>query len=265
MPRAALLRAQTLTLLGGLCLSASLACQSPALVRTARTLPEGSSDLSFSLNLTRVELGRVDVEGVGVPVQDFNLPNPIPDVLYDHGLTDDVELGGRVSLGSGLFEVHTTWRFLQAASGTLHMAAAPALGYRVLGLVNGPVATLPLIVTYDLSPGMSLSGGPVVSFASYSVPGSFDFGDLDLSGDTLYAGGGLGIELRPTAGIHLMPAIEVQRSVLRRGGAADLPVIDMLFFGVTLGWGGRGRPAREAPPLPPAPPPAPEGAPPDWI
>lgn len=245
-----------------------LGCQSPALVRTARTLPEGGHDLSFSVNVSRVSLGPVEVDGSRIPLQDFNLPNPVPDVLYEYGVTDDVELGGRLSLGSGLLEVNTTLRFVEAATGTLHVAVAPAAGYRVLGLVNGPVLTLPLIVTYDLNPGLSITGGPVVSYASYSVPGSIDLGDLDIGGDTLYAGGGIGLELRPALGIHLMPAIEVQRSVARRGDIENLPVIDMLFFGVTLGWGSQRQTPATAPamtperaPSPPEEPEAPVEAP----
>ncbi len=222
-------------------------------------MPEGGNDLSFSFNLTRVSLRDVEVEGNVIPLQDFNLPNPIPDVLYDHGVTDDVELGGRLSLGSGMMELHSKLRFVEAANSTFHMAVAPAIGYRVLALVNGPVFTLPVIVTYDLSPGMSISGGPVASYASYSVPDSLDVGDLDLSGDTLYAGGGLGIEFRSALGIHVMPAVEAQRSLSRRGDVEDLPIIDMLFFGVTIGWGSRrdGDERHDPSPLPP-----PDGLPP---
>jgi hypothetical protein len=138
------------------------------------------------------------------------------------------------------------------------MAVAPAAGYRVLGLVNGPVLSLPLIVTYDLNHGMSITGGPLVSYASYSVPGTLDFGDLDIGGQTVYAGGGIGLELRPALGIHLMPTVEVQRSVTRRGDIENLPLVDMLFFGVTLGWGSR-RAGPERAPAPtleePGPPP----------
>jgi hypothetical protein len=158
-------------------------------------------------------------------------------VLYNHGITNDLELGGRLSLGSGLFEVNAKYRYLQLAQSTLHFAIAPAVGYRVLGLVNGPVLTLPLLVTYDSSPGMSLSGGPLISYAAYSVPESLHFGDLNLAGNTVYAGGGLGLQLRPALGLHVMPTIEVQRSVSRRGDTEDLPVIDVLFLGVTVGWG----------------------------
>jgi hypothetical protein len=236
--------------LGALCAGAGLsavACQSPAFVRTARTLPEGGSDLAFSLNLTRVSLREDLLDGPELPLEEFNLPNPIPDVLYDYGLTDDVELGARLSLGSGLIEAHSKLRLVEAANGTLHLALAPAVGYRVLALVNGPVLTLPLIVTFDLSSGMSLSGGPLISYASYSTPSRLDAGDLDLSGNTVYVGGGFGLEFRPASGIHVMPAVEVQRSVSRHGDLQDLPVIDMLFLGVTLGWGSQREPAGSEP------------------
>jgi hypothetical protein len=215
-----------------------LGCQSPALVRTARTLPEGSSDLSVSLTLTRISLRADAIDGAALSPGDFNLPNPLPDILYDYGLTKDVELGGRLSLGSGLIEVHSMLRFVEAAGRTLHVALGPQLGYRVLALVNGPVLTLPLIVTLDLSSELSISGGPIVSYASYSTPDRIAGSELDLSGDTLYAGGGIGLEFRPAFGIHVMPAIEVQRSVSRRGELDELPVIDMTFLGVTFGWRG---------------------------
>ena len=217
----------------------ALGCQSPALVRSARTLPAGGDDLSLSVTLTRVSLRPVDVEGTRLPLQDFNLPNPIPDVLYDHGLTDDVQIGARLSLGSGLIEARSMLRVVHTANGKLHVALAPAAGYRVLALVNGPVFSVPAIVTYDLSPNMSLTGGPLVAFASYSVPRALDAGEPDLGGSSLYAGGGVGLELRPAFGLHVMPALEVQRSVWRGGRAQQLPVVDMVFFGLTFGWGSR--------------------------
>lgn len=220
-----------------------LACQSPALVRTARTLPEGGSDLSLTLAVTRVAFPDVVVDGQRVPLRDFTLPNPLPDVSYSYGLSDDAELGARLSLGSGLIEAHAKLRFVEAAQGRLHLAFAPAVGYRALVLVNGPVLTLPLLVTYDLGPDVSLSGGGLLSYASYAVPDTFGLDeDLDLGGQTLYVGGGLGVELRPAWGLHVMPSVELQRSVSRRGDATELPAIDLLIFSVTFGWGSR-RPA----------------------
>lgn len=221
------------------------ACQSPALVRTARTLPEGGNDLSLSVNVTRVALPDVIVDGRRVPLQDVTLPNPLPELLYAHGLSDDVELGARLSLGAGLIEAQAKLRFVEAAQGTLHLALAPAAGYRVLALVNGPVLTLPLLVTYDFGPELSVTGGALLSYSSYTMPETFRFDDdVDLSGQTVYAGGGLGVQVR-AGGLHVMPAVELQRSVSRRGTATELPPIDVVILGVTFGWGSRRQAAAE--------------------
>jgi hypothetical protein len=218
------------------------ACQSPALLRTARTQPQGGHDFSVSFNLTRVSLEELEVDGTELPINDFTLPNAVPDVLYSYGVTDDAELGLRVAVGSGLFELNGKYRLLAALDRTLHIALAPAAGYRALGLVNGPVLTLPLLVTFDFGREASLSGGPLVSYASYAVPEGLDFDDLDLRGETVYAGAGIGVELRPGLGLHVMPSLELQRSVSRRGDVENLPVINMLFLGVTLGWGSENAP-----------------------
>jgi hypothetical protein len=255
-------RATLAPLLAALAAATLAGCQSPALVRTARTLPAGGSDLSLSVNVTRVSL-REDVIEPSLPLQEVNLPNPIPDVMYDYGISDDFELGGRLSLGSGLIEVRSKLRFLEAARGTLHAAVAPAIGYRVLALVNGPVLTLPLIVTYDLSSGMSLSGGPVISYASYSVPSRFDVGDLDLGGETLYAGGGVGIQFRPAFGLHVMPAVEVGRthaSMVKLEVSARAETSPMLTSEAAAGLNRRAEPLNGATPRHVVP--APENVPP---
>jgi hypothetical protein len=222
-------------LVGG-CVLLGIGCQAPAVVRTARTLPEGASDISASLNLTRLSLRSARVEGVDIPLRNFNLPNPVPDLLFNHGVTNDFELGGRLSLGSGLLEVNAKYRFFQAPDGRVHLALAPALGYRVLGLVNGPVLTLPLLATWELSHELALSGGPLVSYASYSVPAGLSPEDADIGGNTLYVGGALGLEIRPGLGLHVLPSLEVQRSVSRGGDLAETPAIDLIFLGITLGW-----------------------------
>jgi hypothetical protein len=213
-----------------------LGCQAPAIVRTARTLPEGASDISASLNLTRLSLEETRVEGVSIPIRNFNLPNPLPDLLFNHGVTDDFELGVRLSLGSGLLEANAKYRFFQAPDAGVHLALAPAVGYRVLGLVNGPVLTLPFLATWELSPEWALSGGPLVSYASYRVPAGLSPDDADIGGNTLYAGGALGLEIRPGLGLHVLPSLEVQRSLARGGDLAQTPAIDLIFLGVTFGW-----------------------------
>lgn len=221
-----------------LALLSVMACQSPALLRTARTLPAGSNDLALSLSFTHVSASAAGVPDVieRAASSAFNYPNPVPDILYAHGLLDDLELGGRLSLGSGLLELNAKLRYLEAFNGKLHAALGPALGYRLLGLVNGPVATLPALLTYDLSPQLSLTGGALASFASYRLASGLGGGDADVSGDTLYAGGGVGVQLR-TGRFHVLPAVEVQRSLSRTGRARDLPEIGLIFLSLTVGIG----------------------------
>jgi hypothetical protein len=221
-----------------LALFAVAGCQSPALLRTARTLPAGGNDLSLSFNLSHVSAHVVDDANTlarAVPTS-FNYPNPVPDILYSHGMSDDVELGARVSLGSGLFELDAKVRYLETAQNRLHAALAPALGYRVLGIVNGPVVTLPALITYDVSPWWSLSGGVLASYASYDVARGLSSDEANLSGNTWYLGGGAGVELRGGR-FHVMPAVELQHSVSRSGTAARAPRIDVLFLSLTIGVG----------------------------
>jgi hypothetical protein len=225
----------------------SSACQAPAVVRTARTLPEGAVDLSVALYHTRLSFDAPSSGGVEVPLSSFDLPNPVPDVLYGYGISDEVELGGRLSLGSGLLEGSLKYRYFESEAGTLHLAIAPALGYRALGLVNGPVLTLPALATWDMTPQLALSGGPLVSYASYSVPDGLEPDDADLGGQTLYAGAALGLEWRPGLGFHVMPSLELWRSLRRGGQLADTPAIHMTFLCLTLGWSSSTRPPRQHP------------------
>ena len=221
-------------------LLASVGCQSPALTRTARTLPPGASDWSASFNLTHIS---TNVAGVPDTLERavasrFNYPNPIPDLLYSHGISSGSELGGRLSLGSGLLELNSKFRYLEAAQGRLQAAVAPAIGYRALGIVNGPVGTLPALFTYDVSPSWAVSVGALASYAVYRVATGLGRDEADLSGNTLYVGGGVGVELHSDR-LHVMPALELQRSVSRAGVAARAPDIGMLFLSLTFGIGPR--------------------------
>src|SRR5690349_377911 len=89
---------------GALFAAHCFACQSPAIVRTARTLPAGANDVSLSLNLTHVSARAAGAPAVArAATSQFNYPELVPELMVSHGITDDVELGGRVGLGAGLF------------------------------------------------------------------------------------------------------------------------------------------------------------------
>jgi hypothetical protein len=221
----------------GLALLCTVGCQNPALSRSARSLPAGTSDWSLSFNLTHVS---ANVRGVPSTVERvashaFNYPNPIPEISYRHGINDRFELGARISPGSGLLELQTKFQYLELDQ-RFFAALGPSLGYRALGIVNGPVLTLPALFSYELSPAWGLTGGVLASYAAYTVPRSLGLDEADLSGNTLYLGAGLGVELR-AGRFHVMPALEVQRSVSRTGVPPQTPDIGLLFLSLTFGIG----------------------------
>jgi hypothetical protein len=239
-------RSKLTTILRGWLLAAALpcaalpcaaGCQSPALARSARSLPAGTSDWSLSFNLTHVS---ANVPGVPSSVERvashaFNYPNPVPELSYRQGVNDRFELGARISPGSGLLELQTKFQYLELDD-RFFAALGPSFGYRALGIVNGPVLTLPALFSYELSPRWGLSGGLLASYAAYTIPSSLRLDEADLSGNTLYVGAGLGVELR-AGRFHVMPALEVQRSVSRTGVPAQTPDIDLLFLSLTFGIG----------------------------
>jgi hypothetical protein len=225
-------------------------CQNPALSRSARSLPAGTSDWSLAFNLTHVS---ANVRGVPSTVervasQAFNYPNPIPEISYRHGINDRFELGARISPGSGLLELQTKFQYLELDDHRFFAALGPSFGYRALGIVNGPVLTLPALFSYELGPAWGLSGGVLASYAAYTIPRGLGLDEADLSGNTLYLGAGLGVELR-AGRFHVMPALEVQRSVARTGVPAQTPDIGLLFLSVTFGIG-PATPARAPEPSP---------------
>lgn len=230
---------------GALASCALHGCQSPAIVRTARTLPVGAADVSVSFNVTRVSSESLEVAGAPLPSGSFTYPNVLPELIVDYGVARDLELGGRLGLATGLVELSGKYRFLEL--GPLHAAVGPSVGYRWLGIVYGPNVSLPLLVTVDLSPAVSLSGGPLVAWSSYDVPGDLDSGeDADLGGETAYVGGALGVELR-VGKLHLMPSVELWRSLSRSGDLAELPGVHLAFVSITAGVRGDGDNGRPGP------------------
>ena len=108
------------------------------------------------------------------------------------------------------------------------------------------MSTLPALFTYDVSPSWAVSVGALASYAVYRVATGLGHDEADLSGNTLYVGGGVGVELHSDR-LHVMPALELQRSVSRAGVAARAPDIGLLFLSLTFGIGPRDPPVSERP------------------
>jgi hypothetical protein len=206
-------------------------CLTSGMYRTAHVLPEGEGDFSLNVSVVRATVD----EPAGPATTTVTYPNLVPELSYHYGVARDAEVGGRIALGAGLFEVDAKYRFFRGQA--LHLAVQPAVGYRSLGWIEGFHGTLPLILTHDLTPGISLNASAFGTYTSYSATDDFSTDDLNLAGDMLAVGGAIGFQFETRSGFHFMPAVEMQRSVYRSGDVQDLPDVTAVILGVTFGWG----------------------------
>lgn len=216
-------------------------CMASGIYRTAHTLPKGEGDFSMSFSAVRISTAGTTVTdedgtkhtGKGETV---TIPNLIPELSYHIGVADNLELGGRVALAAGLIELDCKYRFVGAPGEPLHLAVQPALGYRSLFIIEGLNATLPLILTYDLSDMVSLNIAPFVSYLDLSTTDD-DFG-ADLNGTFLTTGASVGISLQGET-FHIMPAVEFSRTATNfDAGDAEADISqDFVIFSITFGWG----------------------------
>lgn len=212
-------------------------CLASGVYRTARTLDPGEGDLGLTFSATRFsgnDQTVTDSTGKQTTVSgpNFVLPNVIPEVSYHIGVADDLELGGRVALGSLLLEMDAKYRFLR--TDLVHLALAPALGYRALGFIEGPSLTLPLIATFDVNEHFSVNAAPYVSYTNLT---STDSELKDVSGKFLSAGGSIGVEVRGKTA-HIMPSIDFSQTVMDLADASGTTATSQRFviFSLTFGW-----------------------------
>lgn len=230
---------RTITLLAAALLSTG--CLTTGMYRTADVLPpdEGDFALGFSVVRATVDEPEDPMDPTAGGSETFTYPNLVPEISYHYGMAEDVEIGGRIALGAGMIELDTKYRFLHTPG--LHVAVQPAIGYRSLGFIEGFHASLPVILTREVRPRMSLNASVFGTYSNFSATDDFDSEDLDFAGDTVMVGGGVGVQFRTRGSFHFMPALEVQRSVYRGGDVSDAPDITAVIFGVAIGWGANER------------------------
>jgi len=215
-------------------------CPSVGIYRTARTLDPGVGDFGLAVNATRIqsasaaytdESGNKHEEDVSSIVW----PNLIPEANFHIGVVDDLEVGGRVALSSGLIELDAKYRFLQAADNKLHMATQPAVGYRSLFALEGVSFTLPLVLTYDVTSFLAVTAFGYGSYLDISPVD--DSLDIDLATNSMAVGGGIGLEFRGDT-FYVMPVIDVSRTMMDMSSDGNKAETDFTFmtFGVAFGW-----------------------------
>ncbi len=132
--------------LGGLI---SAGCMPVSNYHSAKTLGKGES--SWGVTFSSTTWTAVDETGESDAI---TIPGVIPEFTYHIGLTDDLEVGGRVAPGFLYGEVDLKYRFLR--SDKLHLAVAPALG-QFSALVKVSSIRLPAILTYDINDMLSFN------------------------------------------------------------------------------------------------------------
>jgi hypothetical protein len=246
---------------------------------SARTLEKGESQFGLTFSATRYELEEVDQDG-NTTIDSIVLPNVLPEIVYHIGMADNVEVGGRVSLGALGLEGDVKYRFLQ--SDKLHLALAPAINYQAFVVLQGVGLRLPGILTYELADNLDFTAAVFGSTTRYSVPS--DDTDSDFSafrGTLVSTGGAIGFDLHGET-FSIRPAVEFTRYVADlssdsgsgSGSGSDSAGFNTVNVLVHLAWtGGKEKKQLDRierklddmtapPPPPPGPPPGPPGLPP---
>ncbi|MEM9491999.1 MAG: hypothetical protein AAGC55_22830 [Myxococcota bacterium] len=178
-------------------LSGSTGCLLAGNYHSAKTLAKGES--SFGMNFSATTYS---VDGGAI-----TLPNVIPEITYHVGLTDNLEIGGRVGIGSLAMEGDNKYRFLRSPN--LHMAIAPSIGAQTLILISGTSLKLPVIATYELADNVAVTGSLFGISTRYSnATGDDSDDDLAVFGGSLVGtGASIGLEFSGSV-FAIRPAVE---------------------------------------------------------
>jgi hypothetical protein len=183
---------------------------------SARTLGEGESSVGIAFSATTYTVTSTDEETGELESDSLTLPGVIPEVAYHIGVTDDLELGGRLAPGFLYAELDGKYRFLHSQG--LHLAAAPAVGqaFAIVGTIT--TVRLPLLLSYELHPRFAFNAGVNATlFRVSSVDSDRDLPFTSDDGSLTTAGFSLGLEIiGDTAFVR--PSIEVSRALY---GEAD--------------------------------------------
>ncbi|MBN2724420.1 MAG: hypothetical protein JXR95_10150 [Deltaproteobacteria bacterium] len=210
-------------------------CPSAGIYRTAKTLEKGESDFGMTFSFVNVETHYKDENGQDDSWK-LSVPNIFPELNYHIGIGNNMEVGGRVAVGSLMGEIDLKYRFYN--SGPLHLAVQPAIGYRSAILAVGTHVTFPVIMTYELSDMVSFN---VFAYSSYmnikpaddDIDSSSEDNIWNIEGVTM--GGGAGIKITGET-FYIMPTVDFSRLVVSLNGDREDWYTDFVIFGVSFGF-----------------------------
>ncbi|MEZ4398895.1 MAG: hypothetical protein R3B06_02690 [Kofleriaceae bacterium] len=191
----------------------------------------------MTFSATRYESSTTDPNTGQTTTGAFVLPNVIPEITYHIGMADNLEVGGRVGLGSLAMEGDLKYRFYK--SDKLHLAIAPAISYQSLLIIQGVGLRLPGILTYELADNVDFTGAVFGSTTKYSnVDASNSDNSLGTFGGTLVStGGAVGFDLHGET-FSIRPAVEFTRYVARLDGDSDSAGFNVVNMLVHIAWTG---------------------------
>jgi hypothetical protein len=187
-------------------LAAGTGCLMAGNYQSARTLPKGQS--SFGLNVSVTDVTAKWIDTTQNPPQpgsvNFKWPDFVPEFAYHLGMTDNLEVGGRIAPAAFGVTGDVKWRFLH--SGNLHLAIDPEIGYQDLIWQYGE-GRLIGIATLDVADNFSLNAA-VIGGVLHSSSGSKSLSSAFTGSDTIgQTGVQLGVELRGST-FEIRPAFE---------------------------------------------------------
>ncbi len=177
-------------------------CPAAGIYRTAKTLEPGVGDFNTNFSVTTITqkqtIPEFNESTMMFESKEKEISIPIPNVLgeysYHLGLAENMEMGGRIALGAGLMELDFKYRFIGSDESKLHVAVNPAIGYRSAFLLDGTSVGLPLMVTYDVAPFLSVTAGGFFNMSFYDEVVSESGSDTpNLGGNSTSYGGALGL------------------------------------------------------------------------
>lgn len=242
-------------------------CFSSGLYRTAETLEPGEFDVTIGVNALRLGVDKAVAEASAEEISEeakasaeesvdpFWVPNVIPEIGFHAGLIDDLELGGRLGVGSMMIELDAKYRIIGHKGGLFHLAVQPAVNYRTLFVVSGYSAMLPLITTFTFNENIALNLAGYAGYQSYSV--SLDALEDYLGADGKTFGGNVGVRFS-VDDFYFMPAVDYSRTTYQSSTESDGATIDLelkteqLVAGIYIGltFGGEAPPAKPVEPAP---------------
>jgi len=210
------------SILAGVMCVATTGCMMTGSYHSAKTLEPGTSNFGLTFGVNQIQIDSTSV----------SFPNPIPELTFHTGIAENMEVGGRIAIGSLGLEGDFKYRFLHA--GKLHLAMVPAIGYQGFLVMKGLTFSLPMVGTLELSKHFALTAALFGRYANYSSSdSSVNAAVQNIVGDAVMFGGAFGPDICGET-FFFRPTIEFARVNPVSGG--EWSGWNRMSVAVHLGW-----------------------------